>query len=62
MKTSDAFNVKHIVPYCGNSSLLDSNDLDSRVNFLRLGENNAIGKVEQEFFARSEHPKLTRVN
>ena len=41
IRIADVFNVKHLIPYVGDSSLGDDDATNSRANFLRPGGNDA---------------------
>ena len=44
IQTSDVFNVKHLIPYVGDSSYEDDVG-NSRANFAHPGENDAVEKA-----------------
>ena len=53
IRTADVFNVKHLVPYIGDSS----DDSDSRPNSVHLGEND-VGIKEQAIRFLEQWEKL----
>lgn len=53
IKTSDIFNVRHLIPYQGDSS---EDDLDLRSSSFSLGETEA-DHVAENYFQTFEHPK-----
>ena len=44
-RTADVFNVKHLIPYVGDSSFGEDDIGNSRENFLHLGGNDAVEKA-----------------
>ncbi|KAL6519096.1 hypothetical protein OROGR_018416 [Orobanche gracilis] len=59
VETSDVFNVKHLVPFVGDSSSDDDVGSDSRANLLYPGGNDA-GQVAIQYLQKLEHPKNLR--
>ena len=45
IRTTNVFNVKHLIPYMGDSSLGDDDAVNSRANFLLPGRNDAEQKA-----------------
>ncbi|GJT21307.1 hypothetical protein Tco_0891244 [Tanacetum coccineum] len=60
VRTSDFFNVKHLIPFLGDSSS-DEDDAvpDSMSNLLYPGGNDAV-QFEEVFMQKRAHPKLLR--
>ncbi|PWA59494.1 ribonuclease H-like domain-containing protein [Artemisia annua] len=57
---ADIFNVKHLVPFAGDSSSEDDDVVpDSRSNLLYPGGNDAV-QFGEEFIQKLDHPKLLR--
>lgn len=57
--TSDVFNVKHLLPYTGDTSSDEEPSTDSRTNLSPPGEDDA-DQLEALFMGRMEHPKLIK--
>ncbi|GJW71822.1 putative reverse transcriptase domain-containing protein [Tanacetum coccineum] len=57
VRTHDVFNVKHLVPFMGDSSDEDDAVLNSRSNLLYRGGNDAV-QLEEVFMQKRGHPKL----
>ena len=56
IRTADIFNVKHLVPYNGNSALEDEGVLNLRPNSEQPGENDTMN-YEWNFMNHFDHPK-----
>ncbi|PKI67381.1 hypothetical protein CRG98_012225 [Punica granatum] len=56
IRTADVFNVKHLIPYTGDSS----NDDDSRTNSLHPRENDAADDLKDRFSAGDYHKLAAR--
>ncbi|GKD58070.1 hypothetical protein Tco_1295579, partial [Tanacetum coccineum] len=57
VRTHDVFNVKHLVPFMGDSSDEDDAVLNLRSNLLYRGGNDAV-QLEEVFMQKRGHPKL----
>nr|GFD56053.1 putative reverse transcriptase domain-containing protein [Tanacetum cinerariifolium] len=56
VRTHDVFNVKHLVPFMGDSSEEDDEVPNSRSNLLYPGGSDAV-QFEEVFMQQREHPK-----
>ena len=60
IKTTDVFNVKHLVPFRGDSSSGDEDELNSRPNSLQLGEDD-VDRIADSYLGRLVHPKRAQL-
>ena len=61
IKTADVFNVKHLVPFRGDSSSDDEAKLNSRTNSCQLGEDD-VDRLADSYLGRLVHPKRAQLN
>ncbi|KAL4191095.1 hypothetical protein AMTRI_Chr07g79080 [Amborella trichopoda] len=55
MRTSDVFNVKHLIPFVGDTS--NDKELNSRMSSLQPREDDAVEIISLDYLGRSDHDR-----
>ncbi|KAL4200467.1 hypothetical protein AMTRI_Chr03g56650 [Amborella trichopoda] len=58
MRTSDVFNVKHLIPYAGDTS--SDEELNSRTSSLQPSEDDAVEIIVLDYLERSDRDRATK--